>query len=143
MTDQTLKNTFQIQPVYALRDQWEALASQEGLFYEILELSLPRCLNDRHAAESCLSWYRKSGRVKSVHGAFISVDPSDGDKELTQLSRKRCHESCAQAVSLGAENVVFHSSCAPFLREGYLDYWADSCASFYEEHGVDYGSLLF
>lgn len=32
MTDQTLKNTFQIQPVYALRDQWEALASQEGLF---------------------------------------------------------------------------------------------------------------
>ena len=109
--------------------------------HEILELSLPRCLNDRHAAESCLSWYRKSGRVKSVHGAFISVDPSDGDKELTQLSRKRCHESCAQAVSLGAENVVFHSSCAPFLREGYLDYWADSCASFYEEHGVDCGSL--
>lgn len=29
MTDQTLKNTFQIQPVYASRQQWEALASQE------------------------------------------------------------------------------------------------------------------
>lgn len=72
MTDQTLKNTFQIQPVYASREQWEALASQEGLFYEILELSLPRCLNDRHAAESCLSWYRKSG-VSSPCTAHLSV----------------------------------------------------------------------
>ena len=143
MTDQTLKNTFQIQPVYASRQQWEALASQEGLFYEILELSLPRCLNDRHAAEACLSWYRKSGRVKSVHGAFISVDPSDGDKELTQLSRKRCHESCVQAVSLGAENVVFHSSCAPFLRGRYLDNWADSCAAFYEELAETYGLKIW
>ena len=87
MTDQTLKNTFQIQPVYALRDQWEALASQEGLFYEILELSLPRCLNDRHAAEDCLNWYRKSGRVKSVHGAFISVDPGRG---AMKAARRRC-----------------------------------------------------
>ena len=133
MTDQILKNTFQIQPAYALRDQWEALSSQEGLSYEILELSMPPFLNDRTAAASCLDWYRKSGRVKSVHGAFISIDPSDGDAELTQLSRKRCHESCVQAVSLGAENVVFHSSCAPFLRGSYLDSWADSCASFYGE----------
>ena len=131
LTDQ--ESLLQIQPAFATRDRWEALALKEGLFYEVLELSAPPALNDAELYDACKDWYLADGRVTSVHGAFINIDPGSGDKKMRELSRERCAESCRLAMALGAGNVVFHSSCFPFLRGGYLDSWAGSCAGFYDE----------
>ena len=123
----------QIQPVYASRDQWEALAAGEGLSYEVLELSIPPALNEPELFETYREWYLESGRVTSVHGYFINIDPGSSDGKMQKLSRERCVESCSLAMLLGAENIIFHSSCFPFLRGIYLDAWAGQCAGFYEE----------
>ena len=132
MTGRKTKHSgFQIQPGFALRDEWAAAAEEEGLFYEILELSMPAF--PRKDVEECRKWYRESGRVRSVHGAFIDVNPASIDESICEVSRRRCIESCLLALELGAENVVFHSSCASFLRGAYLDRWAGLCAAFYEE----------
>ena len=143
MPDTKSVNKIQIQPVYASRNLWEAIAVQEDLAYEVLELSIPVVLTDHTIFEAYKKWYRKSGRVRSVHGAFVDINPGSSDEAFCRLSRKRCHDSCALARSLGAENVVFHSSCETFLRGAYLDAWAGKCASFYEELSDTYGIRIF
>ena len=87
--------------------------------------------------------YRKTGMVKSVHGAFIDVNPASGDPDFRELSRKRCRESCEIALALGAGNLVFHSSAFPFLRGTYLDNWAAGCAAFYEELAAKYPVRIY
>jgi len=122
----------QIQPLFDQREPWDALAAREGLRYEVLELSMPPALDRAGLAASCHEWYRASKRVDSLHGAFIDVNPASADTAFRALSQRRCRESCTVAVMIGAKNVVFHSSCAPFLRGAYLDAWADACAEFYQ-----------
>ena len=100
-------------------------------------------LNDPEKFESLMEWYRAGGRVTSVHGAFIDVNPGSGDKKMRALSCERSVESCRAAESLGAENVVFHCACFPFLREGYLDFWAGQCAEFYEELADTFALNIF
>lgn len=103
----------QIQPQYAQRSQWEALAQRENLAYEALELSGPPLLDGANLAQ-CRDWYRSTGRTRSLHGCFIDVNPASGDPAFRALSQKRCRESCELALALGAEYVVFHSSAFPF-----------------------------
>ena len=143
MADAADKNIFQIQPVFSSRDEWSALAEEEGLFFEILELSVPPCPPTGDKAEKYRRWCLGSGRVRSLHGAFIDVNPASGDTEIRDISRRRCVESCILAAELGARNVVFHSSCASFLRGAYLDNWAGQCASFYEELAERFGLDLW
>lgn len=143
-TSQTYRITpLQIQPRYASRDAWEALAAQESLHYEVLELSVPPVLNDEAMSQEYKEWYLTGGRVTSVHGAFIDINPVSGDAAFRDLSRQRCRQSCALALALGARNVVFHSSCFPFLRDEYLDDWAGKCSAFYEELADTYPLRLF
>ena len=130
-----------IQPQFSHSDQWARLAQRESLFYEALELSMTPML-DGNAAAACREWYKRSGRVNAIHGAFIDVNPASGDPAFRELSRRRCRESCALAAELGAEHVVFHSSAFPFLRGGYLENWADLCAAFYMELAEDSGLTL-
>jgi sugar phosphate isomerase/epimerase len=136
-------NTFQLQPAYASRDKWEALAMRENLAYEALELSMPPALDDSKLQELYRKWYLKSGRVTSVHGSFIGVDPGSGDRRIRELSRERCVQSCRLATDLGAGNVIFHSSCFPFLRGAYLESWAEGCAEFYEELAASFDLNIF
>lgn len=132
-----------VQPQYAARANWEELAQREGLSYEVLELSLaPHLGAELDSPAPCRDWYKKSGRVHALHGAFIDVNPASGDPDFRALSRARCRESCALAAALGAEQVVFHASAFPFLRGAYLDGWADACASFYLELADAYGLTL-
>lgn len=133
----------QVQPQFSLREQWEELARREGLCYEVLELSMGRML-DRTGEEFalCRDWYRDSGLTRSVHGAFIDVNPASGDPAFRTLSRQRCRESCALAAELGAERVVFHASAFPFLRGVYLENWAAVCADFYTELAGTYPVTL-
>ena len=105
----------QVQPQYDQREKWEALAEREGLTFEALELSAPPALNESGRFENCAEWYRASGRTTSVHGAFIDVNPASGDPLFRTVSQRRCRESCETALAVGARNVIFHSSCFPFI----------------------------
>ena len=51
--------------------------------------------------------------------------------------------SCETAVACKAKNVVFHSSCFPFLRGLYLDVWTSRCADFYQELAEEYDINIF
>ena len=130
---------YQIQPCFTEREKWEAAALQEGLFYEVLELSSLPVLGDNRLTQMRGEWYRSGGRTRSLHGAFIDVNPASGDAQFRTLSRRRCMESCRLARELGAENVVFHSSCSSFLRGAYMETWAQACAEYYGELAQETG----
>ena len=125
----------QIQPVYEHRAEYEVLAERRGLLFEALELSFDGVSEEKY------KWYKTCGKVRSLHGAFIDVNPASGDSGIAVLSEKRCEESCEKALACGAENVVFHSSCFPFLRGGYLDAWAAKSAECYTRLAERYPSL--
>ena len=125
--------SIQLQPQIADLDAWQILAQREDAAFEIMEPLLVTSYVDAGKQKKIIDQYRKTGRAKSVHGAFIDVNPASGDPDFRELSRKRCRESCEFASALGAGNLVFHSSAFPFLRGTYLDNWAAGCASFYEE----------
>lgn len=123
----------QLQPQSADLEKWVMLAQQERAVFEVLD---PFFLTDIGNFEKCkkiAEQYRKTRMAKSVHGAFIDVNPASGDPMIRELSRQRCRESCEIAAALGAGNLVFHSSAFPFLRGAYLENWAAGCAAFYEE----------
>lgn len=148
MINEKTKPILQVQPWFASRDEWEAIAVREGLNFEVIELSLPPVLTEdepvgnddaRHGVKQTNTdrglrdWYQTNGFVSAVHGAFIDINPASGDEGIRRYSRRKCIESCRLAKKMGAKHIVFHSSCASFLRGSYLDYWAARCASFYEE----------
>ena len=123
----------QLQPQSADLEQWVTLAQQEEAFFEVMDPFFLSGIGDFDKHEIIAEQFRKSGMVKSVHGAFMDVNPASGDPAFRQLSRQRCRESCEIASALGAGNLVFHSSAFPFLRGAYLENWAAGCAAFYEE----------
>ena len=133
----------QIQPQYSARADWIGLAEREALTFEALEPFTPPYIGNEAWFDNCCKWCQASGRVTSVHGAFIDVNVASGDPPFRALSRRRCRESCALAVRLGTKNVVFHSSCFPFLRGGYLESWADTCAEFYMGLAEQYQTHIY
>ena len=142
------RRPFQIQPQYSSRLQWTELAEKEDLAYEVIEFSMPPALSESRRYQvlewqQIQEWYRNEKRVVSFHGAFIDVNPASGDFDFCALSQKRMKESCALAVLLGAENIVFHSSCCTFLRGIYLDLWAGGCAAFFEKLAENYPLRFF
>lgn len=125
--------SIQLQPQSTQLDQWVKLARDEGAVFEVMDPFFLSGVGNFEKYRQIARQYRKTGMAVSVHGAFIDVNPASGDPDFRELSRQRCRESCEIALALGAGNVVFHSSAFPFLRGAYLENWADSCASFYEE----------
>lgn len=115
----------QIQPLYSDCFNYEVLAKSRGLFFEALELSFDGVSEEKY------NWYRESNYIKSFHGAFIDVNPGSGDAVIREYSKKKYEESCVTALDCGAQNVVFHSTCFPFLRGSYIEVWANRCAEFY------------
>ena len=123
-------------------DQWVRLARQVGADFEVLDLHLlPNA--DSEGQRKIAARYRETGMIRSLHGAFIDVNPASADPQLCRISCQRCWESCEIASALGADNLVFHSSAFPFLREAYLENWAAVCASFYEELAERYPLRLY
>ena len=126
---------FQIQPFFDSRHEYEVLAERRGLLFEALELSFDGVTAEKY------NWYKTCGKVRSVHGAFMDVNPASGDGELAALSEKRYYQSCEQALACGAKNVVFHSTCFPFLRGAYLDGWINKSSDFYTRLAGEYPQL--
>ena len=93
MTETSLyKNEYglQIQPQYAFRDEWQALAERENLQFEVLDLSMPSALADEEQHRMYRDWYRESRRAVSLHGVFIDINPGSGDPAFRELSARRC-----------------------------------------------------
>lgn len=133
----------QLQPQSRNLEQWITLAQDEHCAFEVMDPFFLSGIGHFEKYEHIAQQYRKSGMAASVHGAFIDVNPSSNDPDFRELSRRRCRESCEIALALGAENVVFHSSAFPFLRGAYLENWAVSCASFYEELVTQYPVRIY
>ena len=131
--------TWQIQPEYSRRADYIALAKAEGLAFEALELSMPGA-NDIAATTE---WYKKSGLTRSYHGAFVDMNPVSNDDYIREASQKRFAESCMKAIEVGAENIVFHSSCFPFLRGSYIEKWADDSAAYFIALSERFGLNVF
>lgn len=131
----------QIQPQCGSPEAWMALVQEEDCTFEVLELSM---MPNRDAAyDRAVQWYRNSGRVTSLHGAFIDNNPVSSEQLIREASAMRCRESCRLARTLGARNVVFHGSCFPFLRGAYLEQWADRSAEFYQSLAREYGLKIY
>ena len=79
------RTLLQIQPQYAHREKWRALAEREGLFYEAIEFFMPHVFADPPLAEAAEAWYLESGRVRALHGAFIDVNPASNDPEVRRV----------------------------------------------------------
>lgn len=133
----------QLQPQSRNLEQWITLAQDEHCAFEVMDPFFLSGIGHFEKYEHITQQYRKSGMAASVHGAFIDVNPGSNDTDIRELSRRRCRESCEIALALGAENVVFHSSAFPFLRGAYLENWAVSCASFYEELVTQYPVRIY
>ena len=142
MTDDHM-TIIQVQPRFAFRDEWEVFADKENLKYEALDFSTQPALIESGLFEEYLEWYGSCKKTTSVHGFFIDVNPASGDPDFRELSRRRCIKSCETAVALGAKNVIFHSSCFPFLRGVYLEVWSKRCAQFYEELADTYDLHIY
>ena len=142
MTD-PLRPVIQVQPRFDFRDEWESLAKSENLYYEALDFSTQPALKESGLFEEYSEWYAACQRTRSLHGCFIDVNPASGDPAFMELSRARCILSCEEAVTIGAKNVVFHSSCFPFLRGIYLEVWSKRCADFYQEIAAKYDLNIF
>jgi sugar phosphate isomerase/epimerase len=125
--------SIQLQPQVTKLEQWAALAQEQNAAFEVMDPFYVGYVGDFGKCVKIAEQYRKTGLAKSVHGAFIDVNPASGDPDFRELSRQRCRESCEVALMMGADNLVFHSSAFPFLRGAYLENWAAGCAAFYEE----------
>lgn len=123
----------QIQPKFEEREKWIELAESENLFYEPIEMYMAPALANAPLYNELNAWHRSIGRIRSIHGAFIDVNPASASPTVRDHSRKCCEESCVLAKELGAEWIVFHSSCAPFLRAAYIDNWANITAQYFME----------
>ena len=142
MTDKH-NTVLQVQPRYDFRDEWEILADKENLTYETLDFSTQPALIESGLFEEYLEWYGGCGRTTSLHGFFIDINPASGDPDLRAFSQERCKKSCMTAQMIGAKNVIFHSSCFPFLRGIYLEVWSKRCADFYQELAATYDLNIF
>lgn len=121
----------QIQPVYSNIDRYAPLYEKEGLFFEILDLSF--FYWDEADFEAAIRWYKQSNRVKSMHGYFIDINPASADPVIRAHSREACNKSCEIAKRMGADGMVFHSSCFPNLRGSYMDSWAKTAGGFFSQ----------
>ena len=130
----------QIQPKYEERESAAELAERENLYYEPIEMYMAPALNNAALCDELNAWHRSVSRIRSIHGAFIDVNPASASPVVREHSRKCCEDSCLFAKELGAEQVVFHSSCAPFLRGAYIDTWANAAAGYFsalaEKHHI-------
>ena len=128
----------QIQPEIVKGEDYLALAENMGLLFEILDFSM-----GVPATKDAVRWYKDTGKVRSFHGVFIDLNPVSNDRDIAEISKTKYNESCRIAKKTGAENIVFHSTCYPNLRGGYLDVWAGRTAEFMTELSELYGINVY
>lgn len=120
----------QIQPKFAQYRDWYQLAVSENLRFEILEFS--SAYVNTQIPDEMIQWYRKTGFSDSLHGAFMDNFPISPDFKVREISRQRCEDSCQLAKTVGAKNVILHSTALPFLRGPIMEGWCKEAAAYYQ-----------
>lgn len=119
----------QVQPQYSRHEEWLKLAKDENFTFEVSELAIP--LQDEYKRQKVTDWYKNTGLVTSVHGAFIDINPVSAEPDIAKISKRLIEGSCQLSVDLGAKNVVFHGSAFPFLRGEYVDNWVEKTTEYF------------
>lgn len=131
---------FQLQPEYKDKELWLELAKQENMTFEVLDFSMPR---NKDTDKKMFDWYEKTSLVTSIHGNFIGIDPGSAETSVAKLSLSLMQESILLAKNLGAENVVFHSSCESFLRGPYIKEWSKRVADCFMHLASDFDGKIY
>lgn len=129
---------FQLQPKHDQLEDYVRFAKENGMAFEIIDLSMGNEIDISHVQD-----YAETGLVKSFHGVFIDVNPVSNNSAIKAVSRNQFRESCELAKRLGAENIVFHSSCFPFLRDSYMERWSSECAKYFDSLQKETGLNIF
>ncbi len=132
----------QIQPSYKNGQAYIDLAEKEGLTFEVLELSCGETLTEG-ISEKALDYYKHSGLVTSLHGAFIDIFPISPDPDIRAISIDKVRRSCELALTLDSKNIVFHTSAVHTLDGKALNGWAIKAAEFYDALAREYDLNIF
>ncbi len=89
-------------------ESYLSFATENGLGFEVQDLMFPAVMDDEQKAKELLSLYEKAP-VVSLHGPFIDLNFSGGDKKVFDITKERI-ETCASYCNfLGAKKMVLHS----------------------------------
>ena len=95
-------------PVPERYDEYLSFAQEKGLGFEIQDFIFPQILDDEKKVTELLSLYEK-GPVVSLHGPFIDLNFSGGDKKIFAITKERIATCASYCKVLGAKKMVLHS----------------------------------
>ena len=98
-------------------DEYEQLAKQYSVGFEINDFYNPAILDDEKRLDEWISVYGKRGipAQSTMHGAFLDVVVISEDDQIRRISENRMRQSMEIARRLGVKGVVFHTNSNPVL----------------------------
>ena len=97
--------------IIPIPEQYEeciSFANENGLGFEVQDLMFPAVLDDEKKADELLSLY-EGAPVVSLHGPFIDLNFSGGDKKVFAITKERIEKCASYCNILGAKKMVLHS----------------------------------
>ena len=97
--------------IIPIPEQYEeciSYANENGLGFEVQDLMFPAVLDDEKKADELLSLY-EGAPVVSLHGPFIDLNFSGGDKKVFAITKERIEKCASYCNILGAKKMVLHS----------------------------------
>ena len=101
--------------IIPIPEQYEeciSYANENGLGFEVQDLMFPAVLDDEKKADELLSLY-EGAPVVSLHGPFIDLNFSGGDKKVFAITKERIEKCASYCNILGAKKMVLHSCFFP------------------------------
>ena len=124
-------------------EDYLSFAAEEGLGFEIQDFIFPQILDDEKKVSELLSLYEK-GPVVSLHGPFIDLNFSGGDKKVFSITRERIEAVASYCNILGAKKMVLHScffTVSP-KEDPLYDIWSRTAAGLLCEIAEKYDITL-
>lgn len=122
---------FLVQPVPERYSEYLSFAKEEGLGFEIQDFIFPKILDDEKKVSELLSLYEK-GPVVSLHGPFIDLNFSGGDKKVFAITKERIEAVASYCNILGAKKMVLHSCFFPVSpkEDPLYNVWSRTASDF-------------
>ena len=95
-------------PIHEQYEECISFANENGLGFEVQDLMFPAVLDDEKKADELLSLY-EGAPVVSLHGPFIDLNFSGGDKKVFAITKERIEKCASYCNILGAKKMVLHS----------------------------------
>ena len=132
--------------IIPIPEQYEdclSFANENGLGFEVQDLMFPAVMDDEKKAGKLLSLY-EGAPVVSLHGPFIDLNFSGGDKKVFAITKERI-ETCASYCNiLGAKKMVLHSCFFPVSpkEDPLYEIWSRTAADYLCEVAEKYDITL-